>query len=155
MPAVHTSGGGKKRRLNADINVVPYIDVMLVLLVIFMVTAPLLTQGIDVELPQASSNPLQNQDQPVTLSVDARGRFFLDLGNDSNQQPLSDDEIVRRVHAVVDQKPQTMILVKADGRVPYDSVAHAMSLLQGAGAVKIGFVTEPGSSNKSGKRTTE
>jgi biopolymer transport protein TolR len=151
MPAVHTSGGGKKRRLNADINVVPYIDVMLVLLVIFMVTAPLLTQGIDVELPQASSNPLQNQDQPVTLSVDARGRFFLDIGTEQDK-PLSDDDLVQRVSAVLHQKPQTMILVRADRSVSYDKVIRGMSLLQTAGASKIGFVTDAPSGGKTDKR---
>ncbi|MDR3417709.1 MAG: protein TolR [Nevskia sp.] len=138
MPAVQGRG---KRRLNAEINVVPYIDVMLVLLVIFMVTAPLLTQGIDVELPQASSNPIANQEEPVTLSVDSRGRYFLDIGTNTNQ-PVSDDDLVKRISAIMDTKPQTMILVRADGHVPYESVAKAMGLLQNAGAVKIGFVTE-------------
>jgi len=138
MPAVQGRG---KRRLNAEINVVPYIDVMLVLLVIFMVTAPLLTQGIDVELPQASANPIANQEEPVILSVDSRGRYFLDIGSDTNK-PVGDDDLVRLIGAVVRQKPQTMILLRADGRVPYDAVAHGMSLLQGAGASKIGFVTE-------------
>jgi biopolymer transport protein TolR len=140
MPAVQ-GRGGRKRRLNADINVVPYIDVMLVLLVIFMVTAPLLTQGIDVELPQASSNPLANQDEPVTLSVDASGRFFLDIGTDQGK-PVSEDELSQRIHAVLDQKPETMILVRADAHVSYDKVVKGMSLLQGAGAKKIGFVTD-------------
>ena len=154
MPSVNAQGVRKKRKLNAEINVVPYIDVMLVLLVIFMVTAPLLTQGIDVELPQASANPLQNQDQPVTLTVDVRGRYYLDIGS-NNEQPLSDDEVGRRVKAVLDQKPQTMVLVRADGGVPYASVARAMSLLQGAGAPKIGFVTEPVGSGKPGKHGTD
>jgi biopolymer transport protein TolR len=148
VPSVNAQGGRKKRRLNAEINVVPYIDVMLVLLVIFMVTAPLLTQGIDVELPQASSNPLANQDQPLTLSVNARGQFFLEFGSNQDQ-PISDADLGGRVHSVLDNKPQTMILVKADGRVPYDSVARAMSILQGAGASKIGFVTEAPSNSKS------
>jgi biopolymer transport protein TolR len=149
MPSVNAQGGRKKRRLNADINVVPYIDVMLVLLVIFMVTAPLLTQGIDVELPQASSNPLQNQDKPLTLSVDSHGRFFLDIGNDQDK-PLSDDDLVRKVSAVLNQKNDTMILVRADRSVSYDKVVAGMSLLQQAGASKIGFVTDAAPAN--GKR---
>jgi biopolymer transport protein TolR len=131
-----------KRRLNAEINVVPYIDVMLVLLVIFMVTAPLLTQGIDVELPQAQAEPIANQEEPVTLTVDARGRYFLDIGT-ATDQPLSDEELVKRVAIVLRQKPQTMILVKADHSVPYGAVVQGMSLLQSAGASKIGFVTQP------------
>jgi biopolymer transport protein TolR len=140
MAVVH-SRGGSKRRLNAEINVVPYIDVMLVLLVIFMVTAPLLTQGVDVELPQTSSNPLTNEDQPVTLSVDASGRYFLDVGKGADK-PVSDDELSQLVHAVMDQKPDRMILVRADAHVSYDKVVRGMALLQAAGASKIGFVTD-------------
>jgi biopolymer transport protein TolR len=151
VPSVNASGGRKKRRLNAEINVVPYIDVMLVLLVIFMVTAPLLTQGVDVELPQTSSNPLTNEDQPVTLSVDASGRYFLDVGK-GNDKPVSDDELAQLVHAVVDQKPDRMILVRADSHVSYDKVVKGMSILQGAGAKKIGFVTDAPSSGKPDKR---
>ena len=151
MPSVSASGGRKKRRLNAEINVVPYIDVMLVLLVIFMVTAPLLTQGIDVQLPQTSANPISSDDQPVTMSVDSRGQMFLDIGTDTSK-PLADDDVVNRVTAVITQKPQTMILVKADGRVSYESVAHAMSLLQSAGAPKIGFVTDGAAPDKKSKR---
>jgi len=148
MPAVHAAGGKKKRRLNADINVVPYIDVMLVLLVIFMVTAPLLTQGIDVELPQASSNPLQNEDKPVTLSVDTQGRYYLDVGGQGADKPVSDDELTRLVTALTGQQPDRMILVRADGRASYDKVVKGMALLQGAGARKIGFVTDAPSAGK-------
>lgn len=140
-----------KRRLQADINVVPYIDVMLVLLVIFMVTAPLLTQGIDVELPQTQAEPIANQEEPVTLTVDARGRYFLDIGTGQNQ-PLSDDELVKRVAIVLREKPQTMILVRADSGVPYGAVVQGMSLLQSAGASKIGFVTQPPAAGSRGRK---
>ena len=136
-----------------EINIIPLVDVMLVLLVIFMVTAPLLTQGIDVELPQASSNPLANQDEPVTMNVDSSGRYYLNIGTNTDK-PLSNDELTQRVHAVIDQKPETMILVGADKGVSYDKVIQGMSLLQAAGAKKIGFITSPGSGSggKSGKR---
>ncbi len=130
-----------KRRLNSEINVVPYIDVMLVLLVIFMVTAPLLTQGIDVELPQTSAQPLPSEEEPITLYVDARGRYYLDIGT-SRDKPIDDDEVVQRVSAVLNNKPQTMVLLRADKAVPYERVANGMSLLQAAGASKIGFVTD-------------
>lgn len=130
-----------KRRLAAEMNVVPYIDVMLVLLVIFMVTAPLLTQGIDVELPQTSATPLPSEDEPVTLFVDAGGRYYLDVGADS-KKPLGDQAVVDRVAAILRNKPQTMILIRADKAVVYDRVANGMSLLQQAGAGKIGFVTD-------------
>ncbi|MBL6750718.1 MAG: protein TolR [Nevskia sp.] len=139
MPAVHVRN---KRRLNAEINVVPYIDVMLVLLVIFMVTAPLLTQGIDVQLPQTNSEAMPQEEEPVTFSVDRRGRFFLDIGQNTSD-PLSDADVVNRVAAVLRNKPQTMILVRADQGVDYGQVVKGMSLLQAAGASKIGFVTEP------------
>jgi biopolymer transport protein TolR len=142
---------GRKRRLNADINVVPYIDVMLVLLVIFMVTAPLLTQGIDVQLPQTNAEPLPNQEEPVTLYVDARGRYYLDIGGQQGK-PLSDDDVTRRVAAVLNNKPQTMILLRADKSVAYDRVANGMSLLQAAGASKIGFVTDVPPSRKNTAR---
>ena len=132
---------GGKRRLAAEMNVVPYIDVMLVLLVIFMVTAPLLTQGIDVELPQTTSQTLTSDDEPLTLFVDAGGRYYLDVGSDS-KKPLQDQAVIDRVAAILRNKPQTMILIRADKAVAYDRVANGMALLQQAGAVKIGFVTD-------------
>lgn len=130
-----------KRRLAAEMNVVPYIDVMLVLLVIFMVTAPLLTQGIDVQLPQVSSTPIPSEDEPVSLYVDIKGRYFVDVGSDS-KSPLSERQVVERIGAILHNKPETTILVRADASVNYGSVIRGMSLLQEAGAGKIGFVTE-------------
>ena len=130
-----------KRRLTAEMNVVPYIDVMLVLLVIFMVTAPLLTQGIDVELPQATAETLSADDEPLTLFVSARGEYFLDAGGDT-KKPLGDQTVIDRVSAILRNKPQTMVLIRADKAVKYDRVANGMSLLQAAGAAKIGFVTD-------------
>jgi biopolymer transport protein TolR len=130
-----------KRRVAAEINVVPYIDVMLVLLVIFMVTAPLLTQGVDVELPETSANTISSEEEPVTLYVDGRGRYFLDVGTDKDS-PVSDEDVVARIGAVLRNKPKTMVLVKADQAVPYNRVANGMSLLQQAGATKLGFVTD-------------
>lgn len=142
MAAAQPFTRSRRRRLAAEINIVPYIDVMLVLLVIFMVTAPLLTPGVDVNLPQASANPLPSDSEPVTLYIDAQGQYFLDIGTDQHQ-PLSDDQVEQRIAAVLHNKPQTMILVRADRKVPYDFVAVGMTLLQAAGATKVGFVTEP------------
>jgi biopolymer transport protein TolR len=130
-----------KRRVAAEINVVPYIDVMLVLLVIFMVTAPLLTQGVDVDLPETAANTIASEEEPVTLFVDGSGRYFLDVGAD-HSKALPDDEVVARIGAVLRNKPKTMVLVRADKSVPYDRVANGMSLLQQAGASKLGFVTD-------------
>ncbi len=134
----------KKRKLMGEINVVPYIDVMLVLLVIFMVTAPLLTQGIEVELPKANAEPIESppDHEPLVLSVDAEGNLYINAG-DNEDQPQSGDEIVRRIGIVLGQKPETPMFVKADRAVPYGNVVGAMVLLQRAGAENIGFVTDP------------
>jgi biopolymer transport protein TolR len=134
----------QKRKLMSEINVVPYIDVMLVLLVIFMVTAPLLTQGIKVELPKAGAEPIEDvpDHRPVVLSIDAAGNLYLDIGDDE-ETPISGAEVVKRVAIVMRNKPDTPILVKADRAVPYGNVVGAMVLLQRGGAESIGFVTDP------------
>jgi biopolymer transport protein TolR len=130
----------------SEINVVPYIDVMLVLLVIFMITAPLLTQGVKVELPDADAAPLDpeflRQHEPLVLSVDRRGRYFLNVGAHA-AAPISAEEASHRAGVVLKRDPETPVLVKADERVPYGSVVRGMVLLQRAGAKKVGFVTDP------------
>jgi biopolymer transport protein TolR len=136
----------RSRRLMAEINVVPYIDVMLVLLIIFMVTAPLLTQGIKVDLPKAGAEPLPEDmtrdHQPLILSVDPAGQFYLNIGGDE-ETPIDADTVVQRVSAVLRREPQTPVLVKADRAVPYGSVVEGMVLLQESGAEKVGFITDP------------
>jgi biopolymer transport protein TolR len=132
----------KKRKLAHEINVVPYIDVMLVLLIIFMVTAPLLTQGIEVNLPQTGADEMSTRVEPVTLTVDARGRFFLDIGKNTDK-PVTDDEVVRQIGAYVKNNPEGMVMVRGDTKVDYGRVAYGMGLLQEAGATKIGFASEP------------
>lgn len=140
-------GGGRagKRRMNADINVVPYIDVMLVLLIIFMITAPLLTQGVDVELPETEAAPLVIEDEPLTLTVNKAGEMLLNRGEKIGQ-PLTDEEVVRIAGAIARNATpgkDQMVLVEGDGKADYASVAKAMTLLQTAGIKKIGFVTDP------------
>ena len=124
------------RRLMGEINVVPYIDVMLVLLVIFMITAPLLTQGVQVELPDADAAALDADDlrkhEPLVLTIGER-----------EDEPVTAEEVGRRAGVVLGRAPQTPVLVKADERVPYGSVVRGMALLQRAGAKKVGFVTDP------------
>ncbi len=139
----------RKRRLMGEINVVPYIDVMLVLLIIFMVTAPLLTQGIEVELPKAAAEPLDagKDDEPLVLSVDAAGRFFLNIGDDEDA-PIDAERVVSLASAVLRRKPATPVLVKADQKVAYGRVVEAMVLLQEAGAAKVGFLTDPPDSRR-------
>jgi biopolymer transport protein TolR len=134
----------KKRKLMGDINVVPYIDVMLVLLIIFMVTAPLLTQGVKVELPKAGAEPIESEPdhEPLVISVDVEGNLYISVGDDEDK-PVSGKEIIARTSAVLDRRPQTPVLVKADRSVPYGNVVGAMVLLQQAGAESVGFVTDP------------
>lgn len=131
-----------KRKPMSQINVVPYIDVMLVLLVIFMITAPLLQQGVEVELPQASANPLPpDQAEPVVVSVDKKGRFYLDIG-DEPSKPVSEQLLVTRVAAVRKLKPDLPVLVRGDRNVDYGRVIDAMVLLQRAGIDKVGLMTD-------------
>ncbi|HZF25589.1 MAG TPA: protein TolR [Steroidobacteraceae bacterium] len=136
----------RSRKLMGEINVVPYIDVMLVLLIIFMITAPLLTQGIKVDLPDAGAEPLDpemmKQHQPLVLSVDKKGQLYLNIGRDKDR-PLDEVTVQARAAAVLRRDQQTPVLVKADEVVPYGRVVRAMVLLQKAGAKKVGFITDP------------
>jgi len=127
----------------AEINVVPYIDVMLVLLVVFMITAPLLMQGVKVDLPQAPSVPLdQKQDEPLIVSIKKDGSYYLNLGKDEKvAKPLA--EITNTVGKVLRQKPATPVLVWGDHSVDYGIVVGLMTELQKAGAPSVGLVTEP------------
>jgi biopolymer transport protein TolR len=134
----------QKRKLMGEINVVPYIDVMLVLLIIFMVTAPLLTQGVKVELPKAGAEPIEDvpNHPPLVVSVDADGNLYINVGDDEDE-PAGSQEIIARTSAVLRNRPETPILIKADRAVPYGNVVGAMVLLQQAGAENVGFVTDP------------
>ena len=130
-----------KRRPMSEINVVPYIDVMLVLLIIFMVTAPMLMQGVKVDLPEASADPVENQDsEPLIVSVNASGQLFLNLGQED--QVLSLPTIRDRVAAVIHRSPDKPVLVWGDRAVPYGEVVTVMVALQDAGAPSVGLVTE-------------
>jgi biopolymer transport protein TolR len=145
---MNTMGRSKgKRRLMSDINVVPYIDVMLVLLIIFMITAPLLTQGISVDLPNAPASQLDPEllkdNEPLVLSVDSAGKYYLNVG-DNEDQPIDDATVIENASAVLRRNAQTPVLVQADETVPYGRVVTGAVLLQRAGATKIGFQTDPG-----------
>jgi biopolymer transport protein TolR len=125
-----------------EINVVPYIDVMLVLLIIFMITAPLLTQGVKVDLPKAGAEPLEAQKlQPLVLSVDRQGRLYLNIGS-APSAPLDEETLAARATAALRREPQVQVLVKADTAVAYGRVVQAMVILQRAGARKVGFITD-------------
>jgi len=126
----------------SDINVVPYIDVMLVLLVIFMVTAPLMTQGVKVDLPRAAAAAIADEGEPVVITVDQFGDLYLDLGAEKNQ-PVDPEILLVKVGAVLRNNPDVPILVKGDAAVDYGRVVEAMVLAQAAGAPSVGLITEP------------
>jgi biopolymer transport protein TolR len=136
----------RRRKLMGEINVVPYIDVMLVLLIIFMITAPLLKEGIKVELPTAGAKPIDaaflQKHEPLIVTVDARGRLYINFGSNPDK-PASESTVSTRAAALLHRDPQTPVLVKADTAVPYGVVAHAMVLLQRAGADQVGLLTDP------------
>jgi biopolymer transport protein TolR len=131
-----------KRKPVSEINVVPYIDVMLVLLIIFMITAPLVQQGVEIDLPQASANPLPpEQREPLVITVSKNGDLYLNIG-ENNEKPLDEDLLANRVAAVIKNHPQTPVLVRGDKAVDYGRVTEAMVLLQAAGVEKVGLMTE-------------
>jgi biopolymer transport protein TolR len=133
----------KGRRLMGEINVVPYIDVMLVLLIIFMVTAPLLAQGVKVDLPKASAEPLPpDAVEPLVLSIDKQSRLFLNVGGTPNVA-ISEDVLTARATAAMRRNPDRAVLLKADEAIPYGRAVDAMVILQHAGAKKVGFITQP------------
>jgi len=132
----------RRRRMLAEINVVPYIDVMLVLLVIFMVTAPMLMQGVEVDLPDAAAAPVKDQDaEPLIVSINDRGELFLNLGA-NEKQALALATVRQRVAAVLRRSPDKPVLVWGDEQVPYGQVVTVMTALQEAGAPSVGLVTE-------------
>jgi biopolymer transport protein TolR len=138
-----------KRRMMGEINVVPYIDVMLVLLVIFMITAPLLSEGVKVDLPQANAKPidLKQDETPVILTVNAAGQYFLNIGTPQDQ-PISAELVVARIAAVLKLNPNVHVFVRGDRKASYEQVITGIALLQGAGVPSVGLETEPDNAPK-------
>ena len=140
--AQYASKRYQKKRMS-EINVVPYIDVMLVLLVIFMITAPLLTEGYRVQLPEARAKAIAKSDQPpIVVSIDASGRIYVNLG-DTPTTPVSSDVLIARVVARRKQYPKLPILIQGDVSADYGKVINAMSLLNDAGVDNFSLVTKP------------
>lgn len=132
-----------RRRSMSDINVVPYIDVMLVLLIIFMVTAPLLSQGVEIDLPSAPANPLDaDGPEPIVISVDASGNIFLNI-NSNPDNSIDADAMVDRVKAALLQEARRPVLVRGDANGPYENVVRVLVLLQRANVNSVGLVTDP------------
>jgi biopolymer transport protein TolR len=135
--------GGTKRKPMAEINVVPYIDVMLVLLIIFMVTAPMLNQGVDVDLPNVNASPVtvEPDENQLIVSVSAKGLYYLERGSeDPKAMALSD--IQNYVTILLKSQPKTDVLVRGDEAVPYGIVVALMGSLQASGASSVGLITE-------------
>ena len=139
---MNVPGRRGRRRAMSEINVVPYIDVMLVLLIIFMVTAPLLNLGVDIELPKSNARSLEQKADPVLVTVDQEGALYLTLGK-AERETVDEATLVAKVAAFVRQNPQVPVLIGGDERVDYGKVYGAMVLLQQAGAPRVGLMSAP------------
>jgi biopolymer transport protein TolR len=129
----------KKKSLKAEINVVPYIDVMLVLLIIFMVLSPLLIQGVEVNLPNTDTTKMSVQNEPMVISIDKNGNYYINVGDES--LPIDLDELKRKSTIIFKANPDIEIVFQSDKDVFFDSVAKAMAAVQSVGISNIGIVT--------------
>ena len=135
----------RPRRMVAEINVVPYIDVMLVLLVIFMITAPLLQTGVEIDLPDAAATPIADAgeaQEPLILSVNSAGDWYLNVG-EAPDKPLKREEVQRLASAVLRLNPERRVLVAGDASINYGQIMQAMVTLQLSGAPEIGLMSDP------------
>ncbi len=131
-----TQPAGRNRPLS-EINVTPFVDVVLVLLIIFMVTAPMMQQGVDVDLPETTTQPLRMQDEPLILSIQKEGKYYLGR----SEVPL--DELQAKLEAIFDGRDSKEIFLRADSEAPYGVVVKGLAAARAAGASKLGMVTEP------------
>lgn len=135
----------KVRKKNmAEINVVPYIDVTLVLLIIFMITAPLIQSGVDVDLPQANTSPIDQDDKPtpIIISINKAGLYFIDLGLGDEESAVSAQEVLLLTAAARQNKPETAVYIRGDKQVEYGQVVTVMAALKNAGIENVGLMTE-------------
>jgi len=132
-----------RRKPMAEINVVPYIDVTFVLLIIFMITAPLVQTGVDVDLPQADTKPVEQKNEPpVIVSIDKSGNYFIDIG-EQEDKPVQAQDLLIRVAAVLHNKPETQVYIRGDHNVDYGKVVTVMAALKNAGVPSVGLMTSP------------
>ncbi|MGB7972090.1 MAG: protein TolR [Candidatus Deferrimicrobiaceae bacterium] len=132
-----SNGNGRERGMMAEINVTPLVDVMLVLLIIFMVTAPMLTQGVDVNLPQANAKALRSEEERLVITVDANSRIFV------GKQPMKFNQLSDSLRAIVERRTDRQVYFRADRAVPYGFVVKVIAEVRNAGIEKLGMVTEP------------
>ncbi|MEY2972688.1 MAG: protein TolR [Gammaproteobacteria bacterium] len=128
-----------KRRLHSEINVVPYIDVMLVLLIIFMILSPLLIQGVDVDLPQTDTTKMSIESEPLVVSINQSGEYFLNLGEELLPMPLA--ELRSKVALIYEANPDIEVVIKSDRSVVFEKVAQVLASIQAAGVKNVGIVT--------------
>ncbi len=134
----------RRRKQMAEINVVPLIDVMLVLLIVFMITAPLITQGVKVDLPQADAEPVEDNDQlTLVVSINADAEYFISLGEEEDPQPVSLESIADDVGKILNQNPAVPVFLEADASINYGHVMSLMSTLASAGADNVRLITQP------------
>ncbi|MFO7560524.1 MAG: protein TolR [Desulfobacterales bacterium] len=131
-----TSGSGNNGLLS-EINITPFVDVMLVLLIIFMVTAPMMVQGVNVLLPESSSGPISSEENHLVVSIDKDGNIYI---NDLN---VTSDFLGEKLHKILENRSGKEVFLRADKRVSYGVVVHVMSEIKGAGVEKLGMLTEP------------
>ncbi len=138
----------RRRKQMAEINVVPLIDVMLVLLIVFMITAPLITQGIKVDLPQADAEPVENSDEvTLVVSINEEGNYFISLGAEDNPEPVALESIQEDVTKILNQNPGVPVFVEGDGSISYELVTALLSTLGSAGAQNVRLITQPPSAD--------
>jgi len=136
QPTTRRRGGGRRTRPMSDINVTPMVDVMLVLLVIFMVTAPLLTVGVQVDLPKTRANLISGEDEPLAVGIDAAGKVFL------QDTEIGIDNLVPRLKAITANNPEVRVFVRGDKSVDYGRVMEVMGTLNAAGYRKVALIAE-------------
>jgi len=134
----HSGRGGRRRRLNAEINITPFVDVMLVLLIVFMITATQLNSGVPIELPKTDAQSLPSVDEPITISVDKDGLIYIGEGN-----AISLDDLTPRLTAIAQNGYDERIYIRGDGQSDYSSVMKVMARINAAGYTNIGLVTDP------------
>ena len=138
--AISSGSRHRNRKLKAEINVVPYIDVMLVLLVIFMITAPLLNLGVDIDLPRSNAKSLQQKRDPIVVSVDAAGNYFLAVKAGSNEA-ITAESLTAKVGAIVRQNKDTQVLIGGDAKASYQTISDTIDLLKLAGVDKVSLIS--------------
>lgn len=136
----------RRKRLSSDMNVVPFIDIMLVLLVIFIIAAPTINQGVSVDLPEVSAEPVQSDNEPLVVTVDREGSYYISLGDQQEASAL--DEVIRQVTAVLGRNPGTAVMVRGDRDVAYGQVVTLMGALQNAGVPNVGLISDPPSAGQ-------